>query len=42
VKASNPRNMHTVFIGNHEGKDRSLGRPNRKWEDNIKMYIRKK
>jgi hypothetical protein len=28
-----------VFVGNPEGK-RPIGRPKRKWEDNIKIYLR--
>ena len=31
--------MHKVLVGKHEGK-RQLGRPKRRWEDNIKMYLR--
>ena len=31
--------MHRVFVGNPEGK-RSLGRPRRRWADNIKMDLR--
>ena len=30
--------MHKVLVGKPEGK-RTLGRPRRRWEDNIKMYI---
>jgi hypothetical protein len=32
------RGVYRVLVGNPEGK-RSLGRPRRKWEDNIKMYL---
>ena len=31
--------MHTEFEGKPEGK-RPLGRPRRRWEDNIKMDLR--
>jgi len=30
------RGVHRVLVGKPEGK-RSLGRPRRRWEDNIKM-----
>ena len=30
--------MHRVLVGKSEGK-RPLGRPRRRWEDNIKMDI---
>ena len=33
------RNAYRVLMGTHEGK-RPLGRPRRRWEDNIKMYLR--
>ena len=33
------RGVHRVLVGKPEGK-RSLGRPRRRWEDNIKMDIR--
>jgi hypothetical protein len=32
------RGVHRVLVGNPEGK-RPLGRPRRKWEDNIKMDL---
>ena len=32
------RDVHNVLVGKHEGK-RSLGRPRRTWEDNIKMDL---
>jgi hypothetical protein len=32
------RNAHTILMEKPEGK-RSLGRPRRKWEDNIKMDV---
>ncbi|KAJ4435096.1 hypothetical protein ANN_23671 [Periplaneta americana] len=33
------RNAHSVLVGRPEGK-RSLGKPRRRWEDNIKMDLR--
>jgi len=30
--------VHRVLVGKPEGK-RPLGRPRRRWEDNIKMYL---
>jgi hypothetical protein len=35
----NGRGVYRVLVGRPEGK-RPLGRPRRRWEDNIKMYIR--
>ena len=32
------RVVHKVFVGKSEGK-RPLGRPRRRWEDNIKMDL---
>jgi hypothetical protein len=32
------RGVHSVLVGKSEGK-RSLGRPGRRWEDNIKMDL---
>ena len=32
------RGVHTVLVGKPEGK-RPLGRPRRRWEDNIKMDL---
>ena len=32
------RDVHKVLVGKPEGK-RPLGRPRRRWEDNIKMYV---
>ena len=32
------RGVHRVMVGKHEGK-RPLGRPRRRWEDNIKMNL---
>jgi hypothetical protein len=34
------RGVHMVLVGKPEGK-RTLGRPRRRWEDNIKMDLRK-
>jgi hypothetical protein len=33
------RGIYTVLVGRPEGK-RPLGRPRRRWEDNIKMDLR--
>ena len=33
------RGVHRVLVGKHEGK-RPLGRPRRRWEDNINMDLR--
>jgi hypothetical protein len=33
------RNAYNILIGKPEGK-RSLGRPRRRWEDNIRMDVR--
>ena len=33
------RGVHKVLVGKPEGK-RPLGRPRRRWEDNIKMDLR--
>jgi len=30
--------VHRVLVGKHEGK-RPLGRPRRRWEDNVKMDL---
>jgi hypothetical protein len=32
------RGVYRVLVGKHEGK-RQLGRPRRRWEDNIKMDL---
>jgi hypothetical protein len=32
------RMVHRLLVGKPEGK-RPLGRPRRRWEDNIKMYV---
>ena len=34
------RGVYRVLVGKSEGK-RPLGRPRRRWEDNIKIYIQK-
>jgi len=34
------RGVHSVLVGKPKGK-RQLGRPRRRWEDNIKMDLRK-
>jgi hypothetical protein len=34
-----PRNAYRILVGKPEGK-RPLGRPRRRWVDNIKMYLR--
>jgi hypothetical protein len=34
------RGVYRVLVGKSEGK-RPLGRPSRRWEDNIKMDLRK-
>jgi hypothetical protein len=33
------RGVYSVLVGRPEGR-RPLGRPRRRWEDNIKMYLR--
>jgi hypothetical protein len=33
------RNVYNIFVGKPEG-NRPLGRPRRRWEDNIRMDIR--
>jgi hypothetical protein len=33
------RNAFDVLVGKHEGK-KPLGRPRRRWEDNIRMDLR--
>ena len=35
------RGVHRVLVGKPEGK-RTLGRPRRRWDDNIKMDFHKK
>ena len=39
VRMGDGRGVHRVLIGKPEGK-RPLGRPRRRWEDNIKMDFR--
>jgi hypothetical protein len=34
------RNAYNVLVGKPEGK-RPIGRPRRRWEDNIRMVLRK-
>ena len=38
VRMGDGRGVHRVLIGKPEGK-RPLGRPRRRWEDNIKMDL---
>jgi len=33
------RGVYRVLVGKHEGR-RSVGRPRRRWEDNIRLYLR--
>jgi len=33
------RNAYRIFVGRPEGR-RSIGRPRRRWEDNIRMDLR--
>jgi hypothetical protein len=33
------RGVYRILVGRPEGK-RPVGRPRRRWEDNIKMYLR--
>jgi hypothetical protein len=35
------RNACDIFVRKAEGK-RTLGRPRRRWEDNIRMYLRER
>jgi hypothetical protein len=39
ARMGNKRNAYKIFVGKPEGK-KSLGRPRRRWVDNIKMDIR--
>ena len=39
ARMEHSRNAYTFFVGKPEGK-RLLGRPRRRWEDNIKMDLR--
>jgi hypothetical protein len=34
------RNLYKIFVGKPEGQ-RLLGRPRRRWEENIRMGVRK-
>ena len=34
------RGVYRILVGKPEGK-RPLGKPRRRWEDNIKMYLQK-
>jgi hypothetical protein len=38
ARVGEDRDVHRVLVGKSEGK-RSLGRPSRRWEDNIKMDL---
>ena len=38
VRMEEERGVHKVLVGKPEGK-RPLGRPRRRWEDNIKMDL---
>ena len=38
ARVGEERGVHRVLVGKPEGK-RSLGRPRRRWEDNIKMAL---
>jgi hypothetical protein len=40
ARTGEERGVHMVLVGKPEGK-RPLGRPRRRWEDNIKMYLQK-
>ena len=40
VRMGERRGVHKVLVGKPEGK-RPLGRPRRRWEDNIKMDLQK-
>jgi hypothetical protein len=33
------RNEYNILVGKYEGK-RQLGRPRRRWEDNVRMDLR--
>jgi hypothetical protein len=35
----NEREVHRVLVGKIEDK-KSLGRPRRRWEDSVKMYLK--
>ena len=38
ARTGESKGVYRVLVGKPEGK-RPLGRPRRRWEDNIKMYI---
>jgi hypothetical protein len=38
ARVENRRSTYTVLVRTLHGR-RSLGRPRRKWEDNIKIYV---
>jgi hypothetical protein len=40
ARVGEDRGVHRVLVGKPEGK-RPLGKPRRKWEDNIKMELQK-
>jgi hypothetical protein len=33
------KNVYKILVGKHDGK-RPLGKPRRRWEDNIRMNLR--
>jgi hypothetical protein len=35
------RNLYNIFVGKPE-RNRPLGRPRCRWEDNIRLYLRRK
>jgi hypothetical protein len=39
ARTGEKRNAYMILVGKTEGK-RPLGRPRRRWEDNIRMYLR--
>jgi hypothetical protein len=39
ARVGEKRNAYRILVGKPEGKI-PLGRPRRRWEDNIKMYLR--
>jgi hypothetical protein len=40
ARTGEKRNAYGILVGNPEGK-RPLGRPRRRWEDNIKMDLKR-